>query len=54
MYSESVLLESRSARSGMSHHVEVLGKVKALALAPDGVHATTRVVAAYFEVSESM
>ncbi|MDT0378889.1 hypothetical protein RM572_08900 [Streptomyces sp. DSM 42041] len=53
MYSESVLLESRSARSGMSHHVEVLDKVKTLALAPDGVHATTRDVAAYFEVSES-
>lgn len=52
MYSESVLLESRSARSGMSHHVEVLDKVKTLALAPDGVHATTRDVAAYFEVSE--
>jgi hypothetical protein len=52
MYSETVLLESRSARSGMTHRVEVLDKVKALALAPDGVHATTRDVAAYFEVSE--
>lgn len=53
MYSESVLLESRSLRSGMTHHVEILDKVKALALAPDGVHATTRDVADYFEVSES-
>lgn len=53
MYSESVLLESRSARSGMTRHVDVLDKVKTLALAPDGVHATTRDVAAYFEVSES-
>ncbi len=52
MYSESVLLESRSLRSGMNHHVEILDKVKALALAPDGVHATTRDVADYFEVSE--
>ncbi|EST37531.1 hypothetical protein N566_12565 [Streptomycetaceae bacterium MP113-05] len=52
MYSDSVLLESRSARSGMTHHVEILDRVKTLALAPDGEHATTRDVAAYFEVSE--
>lgn len=52
MYTESVLLESRSARSGMSSRVEALDKVKALALAPDGVHATTQDVADYFEVSE--
>lgn len=53
MYSDSVLLESRTARSGMTHHVEILDRVKTLALAPDGEHATTRDVAAYFEVSES-
>ncbi|GGO49310.1 hypothetical protein GCM10012287_26350 [Streptomyces daqingensis] len=52
MYTESVLLESQAARSGMSHRIEVLDKVKALALSADGVHATTRDVAEYFEVGE--
>ncbi|MGH3312711.1 MAG: hypothetical protein ACRDP3_19380 [Streptomyces sp.] len=52
MYTESVLLESRSLRSGMSHRVEILDKVKALALSADGVYATTQDVADYFEVSE--
>jgi uncharacterized coiled-coil protein SlyX len=52
VYSESVLLESRTARSGMTHRVEVLDKVKALALSADGIHATTRDVAEYFGVSE--
>jgi len=54
MYSESVLLESRSARSGMGHRVEALDKVKALALSADGIHATTSDVAEYFEVGESV
>lgn len=54
MYTESVLLESRSMRSGMSHRVEVLDKVKALALSADGVHATTQDVAQYFEVDETV
>lgn len=54
MYTESVLLESRSMRSGMTHRVEVLDKVKALALSADGVHATTQDVADYFEVGESV
>lgn len=54
MYSESVLLESRSLRSGMSHKVEVLDKIKALALSADGVHATTQDVAEYFEVGEQV
>nr|WP_206323082.1 hypothetical protein [Streptomyces sp. HNM0575] len=48
------MLESRTARSGVSHRVEVLDKVKALALSADGVHATTRDVAEYFEVGESV
>ncbi|MFC4495506.1 hypothetical protein ACFPA8_15350 [Streptomyces ovatisporus] len=52
MYTESVLLESPTARSGMSHRVEVLDKIKALALSADGVRATTRDVAEYFEVGE--
>ena len=52
MYSESVLIESRSLRSGMGHKVEVLDKVKALALSADGIHATTQDVAEYFEVGD--
>lgn len=54
MYTESVLLESRSMRSGLHHRVDVLDRVKTLALSPDGVHATTRDVAAYFEVGETV
>jgi hypothetical protein len=53
VYTESVLLESRSLRSGLGDRVDVLDKVKTLALSPDGVHATTRDVAAFFEVGES-
>ncbi|SCK21814.1 hypothetical protein H181DRAFT_01590 [Streptomyces sp. WMMB 714] len=54
MYTESVLLESPTARSGMSHRIEVLDKIKALALSTDGVHATTKEVAEYFEVGEQV
>ncbi|MBQ0864331.1 hypothetical protein [Streptomyces sp. RK75] len=50
MYTDSVLLESRSARSGMTHRVEVLDKVKALAFSTGAAQATTRGVANYFEV----
>ncbi|MQY12721.1 hypothetical protein SRB5_28600 [Streptomyces sp. RB5] len=52
MITEAALLESRSLRSGMSHRTDVLDKVKALVLMPDGVHASTQLVADYFEVSE--
>ncbi|GAA2611326.1 hypothetical protein [Streptomyces axinellae] len=51
MYSDSVLLESRSARSGMAHRVEVLDKVKALAFSTGSTQATTKDVANYFEVA---
>jgi uncharacterized coiled-coil protein SlyX len=54
VYTESVLLESRSLRTDLGHKVEVLDKVKALALSADGIHATTRDVAEYFEVGESV
>ena len=54
MYTESVLLESRSLRTDLGHKVEVLDKVKALALSADGIHATTRDVAEYFEVGEQV
>ncbi|MGW8377794.1 restriction endonuclease [Streptomyces sp. ODS28] len=47
---ETVLLESRSLRSTMAERHDVLDKVKALTLLPDGVHVTTRMVATYFEV----
>ncbi|MEU7203219.1 hypothetical protein [Streptomyces sp. NPDC045470] len=50
MPSEAVLLESRAMRASVMDRTEVLDKVKALALLPDGVHATTEGVAAYFVV----
>lgn len=48
--SELVLTESRTMRAQTADRVDVLDKVKALALLPDGVHATTEIVASYFEV----
>ncbi|MFC9325751.1 hypothetical protein [Kitasatospora sp. NPDC057015] len=50
MSMEAALLESRTLRDGMSERVDALDKVKILILLPDGVHATTRMVADYFEV----
>lgn len=49
-HDELILTESRTMRAQTAGRVDVLDKVKALALLPDGVHATTDVVAAYFEV----
>lgn len=51
MYTDLVLLESRSARSGVTHKVEVLDKVKALAFSTGSTQATTQDVANYFEVA---
>ncbi|MER6995397.1 restriction endonuclease [Streptomyces sp. NPDC000410] len=48
---EAVLLESRSLREGVVERTEVLDKVKALSLLPDGMHVTTAMVAAYFDVA---
>ncbi|MGW1039847.1 hypothetical protein [Streptomyces sp. NPDC002547] len=48
--SELVLTESRTMRAQTADRVDVLDKVKALYLLPDGVHATTEVVASYYEV----
>lgn len=48
--SELVLTESRTMRAQTASRVEVLDKVKALALLPDGVHATTEIVASFYEV----
>lgn len=47
---EAVLAESRTLRSKTMGRVDVLDKVKALALLPDGTHATTEIVASYYEV----
>ena len=47
---ELVLTESRTMRAQTAGRVDVLDKVKALALLPDGMHATTDIVAAYYEV----
>jgi hypothetical protein len=47
---EVVLLESRTMRDGVAERTEVLDRVKALSLLPDGMHVTTAMVAAYFEV----
>ena len=47
---ELVLTESRTMRAQTADRVDVLDKVKALALLPDGINATTEMVAAYYEV----
>jgi hypothetical protein len=49
---EVALLESRALRESVSTRTDVLDRVKALVLLPDGLHVTTRMVADYFEVSE--
>lgn len=48
---ELALTESRSLRAEHVGRVDVLDKVKALSLLPDGVHATTEMVANYYEVT---
>ncbi|SFD20691.1 hypothetical protein [Streptomyces aidingensis] len=47
---EIALTESRTLRESVMDRVEVLDKVKALTLLPDGIHLTTEGVAAYFEI----
>lgn len=44
-------IESRALRTQYLDRTEVLDKVKALVLCPDGIHATMQDVATYFEVS---
>ncbi|MEU0392428.1 hypothetical protein ABZ208_06580 [Streptomyces sp. NPDC006208] len=51
MPTEVALLESRAMRVEHAGRVEVLDKVKALVMLPDGVHVSTEGVARYFEVS---
>ncbi|MFC9470544.1 restriction endonuclease [Streptomyces coelicoflavus] len=50
MISETALLESPALRSGVLDRTDVLDRVKVLSLLPDGMHVTTAMVAAYFEV----
>ncbi|KAB1986663.1 restriction endonuclease [Streptomyces triticiradicis] len=50
MIDESVLLESKTLRESALERTEALDRVKALSLLPDGMHVTTAMVAAYFEV----
>lgn len=47
---ELILTESRTMRTQTATRVDVLDKVKALALLPDGLHATTEIVASYYGV----
>src|SRR3954471_21994970 len=49
---ETALLESRALRDSVIERTDALDKVKILTMLPDGVHVTTRIVAAYFEVRE--
>jgi restriction system protein len=51
MINESALLESKTLRDGVLERTDVLDRVKALSLLPDGMHVTTAMVAAYFEVT---
>ncbi|WP_433364343.1 hypothetical protein [Streptosporangium sp. CA-115845] len=47
---ELALIESASLRAEHAGRVDVLDKVKALTLLPDGVHMSTELVANYYEV----
>ncbi|MER5639547.1 restriction endonuclease [Kitasatospora sp. NPDC002227] len=47
---DTVLLESPTMRATVADRVEVLDKVRALVMLPDGMHVTTQGVAQYFEV----
>ncbi|MFF4040848.1 restriction endonuclease [Streptomyces sp. NPDC001816] len=51
MINESALLESKSLRDSVLDRTDVLDRVKALSLLPDGMHVTTAMVAAYFGVT---
>jgi HJR/Mrr/RecB family endonuclease len=54
MIDQSALLESKSLRDSVLERTNVLDRVKALSLLPDGMHVTTAMVAAYFEVAETV
>ncbi|MEV7346938.1 restriction endonuclease [Streptomyces sp. NPDC093544] len=50
MVNEAALLESKTLRDSVLERTDVLDRVKALSLLPDGMHVTTAMVAAYFQV----
>lgn len=50
MINETALLESKALRDSALERTDVLDRVKALSLLPDGMHVTTAMVAAYFQV----
>ncbi|MFF0855026.1 restriction endonuclease [Streptomyces sp. NPDC003280] len=51
MINESALLESKTLRDSVLDRTNVLDRVKALSLLPDGMHVTTAMVATYFGVT---
>ncbi|MEU9648635.1 restriction endonuclease [Streptomyces sp. NPDC048110] len=51
MISETALLESPALRNSVLDRTNVLDRVKALSLLPDGMHVTTAMVATYFGVT---
>lgn len=51
MFNEAALLESKALRESVVDRTDVLDRVKALSLLPDGMHVTTAMVAAYFRVT---
>ncbi|MGW1873230.1 hypothetical protein [Streptomyces sp. NPDC001975] len=54
MIDQAALLESKVLRGSVLERTDVLDKVKALSLLPDGMHVTTAMVAVYFEVAETV
>lgn len=50
---EIALTESRTLREQYADRTDVLDKVKALSMLPDGTHVTTEMVASYYEVPVS-
>lgn len=50
MFNEVALLESKALRDSVLDRTDVLDRVKALSLLPDGMH-TTAMVATYFGVT---
>ncbi|MEV1081706.1 restriction endonuclease, partial [Streptomyces sp. NPDC050211] len=54
MINEQALLESQALRGSVLDRTDVLDRVKVLSLLPDGMHVTTAMVAAYFEVAETV
>jgi restriction system protein len=54
MINELALVESKHLRDSVMDRSDVLDRVKTLSLLPDGMHVTTAMVAAYFEVAETV